>query len=78
MTTQDAASEDRCCDADGNDVSIFAWVEQIAEDPEMPAFFSHLHCKGEVVGRGDSVVYVRFEGEGQLISVKPQYLRIPA
>jgi hypothetical protein len=55
----------RCC-----------WVEQVAEHPEHGPLFSRLHQRGQVVGRGPDVLYVRFQGEGQLISVPPQLLRL--
>ncbi|MGH3926919.1 MAG: hypothetical protein ACRDTT_29305 [Pseudonocardiaceae bacterium] len=52
------------------------WVEQVAEHPEHGALFSRLHQRGEVVGRGPDVLYIRFEGEGQLISVLPRLVRL--
>ena len=54
---------------------LFCWVEQVAEHPERGALFSRLHQQGQVVGHGPDVLYVRFAGEGQLISV-PQLLRL--
>jgi len=56
-------------------VALFCWVEQVAEDPEQ-GLFSRLHQRGEVVGRGPGVLYVRFQGEGQLISVSSQFVRL--
>ena len=57
-------------------VSLFCWVEQVAEHPEHGALFSRLHQQGEVLGRGPDVLYVRFEGEGQLIGVPPPLVRL--
>lgn len=52
------------------------WVEQVAEAPDSGVLFSRLHQRGEVLGRGTDVLYVRFTGEGQLISVSPQLVRV--
>lgn len=71
------ATQHRWCDVDGAHVALFGcWVEQVAEHPEHAALFSRLHHRGEVVGRGPDVLYVRFEGEGQVISVPPQLVRL--
>lgn len=68
--------QDRWCDVDGEHVSLFCWVEQVAEHPEHGALFSRLHQRGQVLGRGPDVLYVRFEGEGQLIGVSPALVRL--
>ncbi|MGH3711252.1 MAG: hypothetical protein ACRDRQ_24800 [Pseudonocardiaceae bacterium] len=70
------AARDRWCDVEGARVALFCWVEQVAEDPEHGALFSRLHQRGEVLGRGPGVLYVRFQDEGQLISVPPQLVRL--
>jgi hypothetical protein len=75
----DAASgpaQDRWCDVEGRHVSLFCWVEQVAEHSGSGALFSRLHRQGEVLGRGPDVLYVRFEGEGQLIGVSPPLVRL--
>jgi len=51
-------------------------VEQIAESPEDGVLFSRLHQRGEVVGLDPEVLYVRFAGESQLISVAPALVRV--
>ncbi|MGH3533192.1 MAG: hypothetical protein ACRDS0_09655 [Pseudonocardiaceae bacterium] len=66
----------RWSDVEGDHISLFCWVEQVAENPEFGSLFSRLHQRGEVLGRGPDQVYVRFAGEGQLISVPPQLLRL--
>lgn len=66
---------DRWCDVDGRHVSLFCWVEQVAESPEQGALFSRLHQRGRVVGRGQDQLYVCFQGEGQLIDLAPQLVR---
>lgn len=46
------------------------------ENPQFGALFPRLHQQGQVLGRGPDVLYVRFEGEGQLIGVAPQLVRL--
>ncbi|MDQ2788292.1 MAG: hypothetical protein M3Y73_00750, partial [Actinomycetota bacterium] len=67
---------DRWRDAEGTHISLFSMIEQVAEHPEPGTLFSRLHQRGEVVGRGPDLVYVRFHGEGQVISVPPCLLRV--
>jgi hypothetical protein len=58
-------------------LSLFCWFEQVAEKhgatgvvlPAVPA-------GREVIGRGPDVLYVRFQREGQLISVPPHLPRL--
>jgi hypothetical protein len=69
-------SEHRWCDVDGAHIALFCWVEQVAEHSESGALFSRLHRCGEVLGRGPQQLYIRFAGEGQLISLPPQVLRL--
>ena len=69
-------AQSRWCDAEGTHVSLFCRVEQVAEHPEHGALFSRLHKRGVVIGRGPEVLYVRFEGEGQVISLSPQLVRL--
>ncbi len=66
----------RWCDVEGAHISLFCWVEQIAENPESGALFSRLHQHGEVLGRGLDQLYIRFQGESQLIGMPPQLLRL--
>jgi hypothetical protein len=69
-------AQDRWRDAEGTPISLFCWVEQITEHPEHGGLFSRLHKRGEVIGRGPDVLYVRFEGEGWVISLPPQLVRL--
>ena len=62
-------------DAAGAPLALFSWVEQIAESPEAGALFSGSHQRGQVVGLGTEVLYVRFADESQLISVAPALVR---
>jgi hypothetical protein len=70
------AVRDRWCDADGAPLSLFCWVQQVTEHPEREALSSRLHQYGQVLGRGPDVLYVRFHGQGQLVSLPPQLLRL--
>lgn len=63
-------------DAAGAPIALFCWVEQIAESPESGALFSRLHQRGQVVGLGPEMLYVRFADESQLISVAPALARV--
>ena len=68
--------QDRWCDVAGRHVSLFCWVEQVAEHPEHGALLSRLCQRGQVLGRGRDVLYVRFEGEGLLLGVSPSLVRL--
>jgi hypothetical protein len=68
--------QNRWRDADGAHLSLFCWVEQVTEHPEHGALSSRLHQYGQILGRGPDVLYVRFLGEGHLISLPPQLLRL--
>ena len=70
------ATRDRWCDVEGSRITLFCWVEQVAEHPDHGALFSRLHQSGQILGRGPGVLYVRFAGECQLISVPPELLRL--
>jgi hypothetical protein len=70
------AAQDRWLDAEGTRLALFCWVEQVAEHPDRGALFSRLHHQGQVLGRGPEMVYVRFAGEGKLISLPPRLLRL--
>jgi len=64
-------------DAAGVLIALFCCgVEQIAESPGIGALFSRLHQRGQVVGLGAEVLYVRFADESQLISVAPALVRV--
>jgi hypothetical protein len=71
-----APGPSRWCDVEGSHISLFCWVEQVRESPESMALSSRLHQRGQVLGRGPDQLYVRFEGEGQLIGVSPPLVRL--
>ena len=69
-------SRHQWCDVNGAYMALFCRVQQVTEHPESGALFSRLHQCGEVLGRGPDQLYVRFAGEGQLISLPAQVLRL--
>lgn len=68
--------QNRWCDAEGTPVSVFCWIEQVAEDLQQGPLFSRLRQHGEVIGKGPDLLYVRFRGEGQVIGVPPHLVRV--
>lgn len=63
------------CDIDGAPISLFCWVEQVAEGTESTALPSRLHQQGQVAGWGLGSFYVCFE-DSQIVSVSPHLLRL--
>lgn len=71
------ATQDRWSDAqEGTPLALSRWLEQVTEEPEHGGLFSRLPQRGQVPGWGPEVLYVRFAGEGQLISMSPQLVRL--
>ncbi|MDQ2883100.1 MAG: hypothetical protein M3Y48_18465 [Actinomycetota bacterium] len=75
MATETRPAQDRWCDVEGDHISLFCWVEQVAEDPEQGALFSRLHQRGQVLGRGLHSLYVCFS-DNALLSLPPRLLRL--
>lgn len=69
------SAHDRWRDVEGTPISLFCRVEQVAESMERAALPSQLHQRGQVVGRGLDVLYVRFN-DNQLLSVQPRLVRV--
>ncbi len=69
-------AQGRWCDLEGTRIALFCKVEQVAENPEDGALFSRLHRRGEVVGRSLDLIYIRFDGEGRVIGVRPHLVRV--
>ena len=67
---------DRWWDVDGVHVPDLCQVEQVAADKLHGALRSRLRKHGQVVGRGNNRLYVRFDGEDQAASVRPHLLRV--
>ncbi|HKR49732.1 MAG TPA: hypothetical protein VJT72_09175 [Pseudonocardiaceae bacterium] len=63
-------------DAEGTPIIERCQVEQIAVSKKHGALPSRLHQHGQVVGRGHTRLYVRFEYDGQLISLRPHVVRV--
>jgi hypothetical protein len=60
---------------DGTHVSVGARVEQ-GVDARMGAPRSRLHARGQVTGRGSTRLVVRFDGDGQTVSIRPHLVRV--
>ena len=73
---QDRVRSSRWCDLEGTRIALFCRVEQVADSPEDGALFSRLHQRGEVVGRSLDLIYIRFDGEGQVIGLRPHLVRV--
>ncbi|MGH4000123.1 MAG: hypothetical protein ACRDTJ_21995 [Pseudonocardiaceae bacterium] len=69
------ATQDRWRDVEGAHISLFCWVEQVAEDPDPAALFPRLHQWGQVLGRGLHSLYVCFS-DNALVSLPPHMLRL--
>lgn len=67
---------DRWRDANGTHVLVGARVEQAEVDARMGAPRSRLHARGQVTSRGATRLVVRFEGEGQTVSIRPHLVRV--
>ena len=66
---------DYWCDAEGTHIPLQSRVEQVAVDPEHGALACRLHQHGQVIGRGITLLYVRFD-ENQLIALRPHLVRV--
>ncbi|MDQ3765058.1 MAG: hypothetical protein M3460_27195 [Actinomycetota bacterium] len=63
-------------DVDGTPIPEQCRVEQIAVSKEHGALPSRLYKQGRVIGRGINRLYVRFDDEDQLISLRPHLVRM--
>jgi hypothetical protein len=63
-------------DAEGTPIPNGCHVEQVGVSKERGALPSRLHQRGQVVGRGTNRLYVRFESDDQLITLRPHLLRV--
>jgi hypothetical protein len=69
-------ADDPWRDAEGTHIALFCRVEQVTEHPEHGALFSRLHQRGQVLGRDPGLIYLRFDGESQLVSLRPDLVRL--
>ena len=65
------SAQGRWCYVEGTHISLFCWVEQVAEDGVL---FSRLHQRGEAVGRSLDLVHIYLGSEGPVIGVSPHFL----
>ncbi|MGH3770298.1 MAG: hypothetical protein ACRDRW_02685 [Pseudonocardiaceae bacterium] len=63
-------------DADGTFIPLRSRVEQVAVDKAYGALPSRLHQYGQVVGQGADLLYVRFDREYCLTSLRPHLVRL--
>lgn len=69
---------DRWRDVDGVHIPDQSRVEQVAVEKRYGALPSRYHRHGEVIGRGIDRVNVVFDGESNVVSVRPYLLRVLA
>ncbi|MDQ3764928.1 MAG: hypothetical protein M3460_26485 [Actinomycetota bacterium] len=67
---------DRWRDVAGTHVPVGARVEQVGVDACMGAPRSRLQARGQVTGRGTTRLVVRFDGEDQMVSIRPHLVRV--
>ncbi|HET9257564.1 MAG TPA: hypothetical protein VFO16_20515 [Pseudonocardiaceae bacterium] len=63
-------------DAVGNHVSLGCRVEQVRVDPSHGALLDRLRERGEVVARGNYLIYVRFDRGYRLAALRPHHVRV--
>ncbi|MGH7261147.1 MAG: hypothetical protein ACREI9_10760 [Nitrospiraceae bacterium] len=63
-------------DVEGTHIPGQCRVEQIAVSKEYGALPSRLHQQGLVLGRGTNRLYVRFDGDDKLVSLRPHLVRV--
>ncbi|MGH3429074.1 MAG: hypothetical protein ACRDRI_04045 [Pseudonocardiaceae bacterium] len=63
-------------DVDGTVIPLQSRVEQVAVDKAYGALPSRLHQYGQVVGQGADMLYVRFDREYRLTSLRPHLVRL--
>lgn len=66
---------DRWGDVEGTHISLFRYVEQVAESAQRGLLPPRLHQQGQVVGWGVDSVYVCF-ADNQVVSLSPHLLRL--
>ena len=77
MTSQGGAPDsDPWRDAEGVHIPIQSRVEQVAVDKNHGALRDRLHHRGQVIGRGLHLIFVRFDHGNQLIALRPHHVRV--
>lgn len=67
---------DRWRDVDGTHVPVGARVQQVEVHAGLGALRFRLNRCGEVIGRGATRLVVRFDGEEQVVSIRPHLVRV--
>ncbi|MGH3973910.1 MAG: hypothetical protein ACRDS9_11395, partial [Pseudonocardiaceae bacterium] len=75
MSRRAQRTYDRWRDVEGTHVRVGARVEQTETDPRMGALRSRLYRRGQVTSRGATRLVVRFDGEDQMVSIRPRLMR---
>ncbi|MGH3865570.1 MAG: hypothetical protein ACRDQ4_05410 [Pseudonocardiaceae bacterium] len=63
-------------DAEGTEIRLGSRVEQVAVDEAHGALRSRLHHHGDVIGRGRHLVFVRFDHEYRITSLRSPLVRL--
>lgn len=63
-------------DAKGVHIPLQSRVEQVAVDKNHGALRERLHQRGQVIGRGHHLIYVRFDHGNRLIALRPHHVRV--
>lgn len=63
-------------DSEGRSIPLQCRVEQVAVGKNHGAWSSRLHMRGQVVGRSLTRLTVRFDGENELVGVRPHLVRM--
>ncbi|MBV9010449.1 MAG: hypothetical protein JO272_00125 [Pseudonocardiales bacterium] len=63
-------------DVAGTPIRLHSRVEQVAVDENHGAPRSQLHMRGQVIGWGTHLLYVRFEPGNRLTALRPYHVRV--
>jgi hypothetical protein len=75
-TSPAQSASDPWRDAEGTPIPEQCRVEQVVVDKEHGALSCRLHQQGQVIGRGTTLLYVRFDHRNQLIALRPHLVRV--
>lgn len=63
-------------DARGHPIPPQCWIEQVAVGKNHGALPSRLRMRGRVVGRGLTRLIVHFDGDDEVIGIRPHLVRV--
>lgn len=69
-------TEDPWLDAEGTNIPLQGWVEQVVVDEDQGALPSRLHQHGQVIGLVRHKLYIHFKHENQVITLRPHLVRV--